>query len=204
MIWISVIFCSVVALTITASGRSAGVEMAYLNMAVAAVTAVAFVVLSIRQLTPTREPDGPSSAATVAARTARYMSYVWGWGAIGLGAIYGTGLLVWKEWWHFLIAFAVAGLLCYYSSQRLQRSADNGVDEPNLLRQGRTATIVQLVGMVLVVVGLLVDGKMVRFMVERYTDWAANNIFFFGAAAIAAISVYALATQSKAQTKTQT
>jgi hypothetical protein len=46
--------------------------------------------------------------------------------------------------------------------------------------------------MIAVVVGLLIDGKMTRFLVPRYGDWAANNIFFFGALAIGAISAYAL------------
>jgi hypothetical protein len=53
----------------------------------------------------------------------------------------------------------------------------------------------QLAGMILVVVGLLIDGKMVRFLDPRYTDWAANNVFFFGALALAAISGHALKQQ---------
>ena len=41
----------------------------------------------------------------------------------------------------------------------------------------------QVAGMVIVMVGLLVDGKMTRFAKARpgWEDWAANNIFFFGA-----------------------
>ena len=44
----------------------------------------------------------------------------------------------------------------------------------------------------LTMLGLLIDGKMWRFLVVRYTDWAANDVFFFGAMAIALISGYAL------------
>jgi hypothetical protein len=40
--------------------------------------------------------------------------------------------------------------------------------------------------------GLLIDGKMTRFLVRRYTDWAANNIFFFGAFGLAVVAAYAL------------
>ena len=40
--------------------------------------------------------------------------------------------------------------------------------------------------------GLIVDGKMTRFLNPKYGDWAANNIFFFGALASPAISLNAL------------
>ena len=120
------------------------------------------------------------------------MSRIWLWGVLGLAAIYATGILVWSEWWQFLLAFAIAGALCYGSAVALQRQADSGSDNEALLTRGHYATIAQLVGMILVVVGLLIDGKMVRFFTERYTDWAGNNIFFFGAAALGALSIYGI------------
>jgi hypothetical protein len=46
--------------------------------------------------------------------------------------------------------------------------------------------------MLITIVGFLIDGKMVRFLNPRFTDWAANNVFFFGAIATAAITGYAL------------
>jgi hypothetical protein len=33
---------------------------------------------------------------------------------------------------------------------------------------------------------------MSRFLTPRYTDWAANNVFFFGALAVGVISANAL------------
>ena len=196
IIWFLLIAVSVGLLAITADGRSANIEMAYYNMAVAAVTSIAFVVLALRSNAQLRGSNASRSA--LAANTAWSMSYVWIWGVVGIAVIYGTGILVWKEWWHFLLAFVVVACLCLYSAMTMQRRVDAGEeDDEVLLSRGRTATIVQLVGMIAVVVGLLVDGKMVRFMVERYTDWAANNIFFFGSAAIGIISAYAIMTQSK-------
>jgi hypothetical protein len=61
-----------------------------------------------------------------------------------------------------------------------------------MLRWARFLAILQLVGMIVVMLGLLIDGKMVRFLNPRHTDWAANNIFFFGALALAVISGYGL------------
>ncbi len=194
--WILTIAISLALLAYTAAGRSESLTMAYYNMAIAAVVSLVFVGLALKSNMALRASGASRSA--LAANTARSMSLIWFWGVAGLAIIYGGGILVWKEWWHFLIAFAVVGGLCLYSHIRLQRQADAGVDDPVLLRNGRIATIVQLVGMLAVVVGLLVDGKMVRFFVERYTDWAANNLFFFGSAAIGAICAYALMTQKTA------
>ena len=61
-----------------------------------------------------------------------------------------------------------------------------------MLRIARYLAIVQLAGMVITMLGLIIDGKMVRFLTPRFTDWTANNIFFFGALGIAVISAYAL------------
>lgn len=196
IIWMLLIAISVALLAITAAGRGDNIDMAYYNMAVAALINAVFVVLAIRSNASLRASGASRSA--LAADTARSMSYVWIWGVLGLAVIYGTGILAWKEWWHFLLAFMAVAGLCLYSAIIVQRRVDAGEDEDEaLLRRGRTATIIQLVGMIAVVVGLLIDGKMVRFMVERYTDWAGNNIFFFGSAAIGIISAYALMTQSK-------
>ncbi|MEE8310044.1 MAG: hypothetical protein V3R34_06600 [Hyphomicrobium sp.] len=47
-----------------------------------------------------------------------------------------------------------------------------------------------VVGMLITMIGLVIDDKMPRDPQEP--DWAANNIFFFGAAALALISANAL------------
>ena len=44
--------------------------------------------------------------------------------------------------------------------------------------------------MLIAIVGMIIDDKMPRDPSEP--DWAANAMFFFGAAALAAISAYAL------------
>jgi hypothetical protein len=70
--------------------------------------------------------------------------------------------------------------------------------DATMLRRARYLALIQFVGMIVVMLGLLIDGKMVRFLNPRHTDWAANNIFFFGALALAAISGYALKTNKHA------
>jgi hypothetical protein len=74
--------------------------------------------------------------------------------------------------------------------------AGHGGDE-TMLKLARYLAMAQLVGAAVVMVGLLVDGKMWRFKTAAgqragWEDWAANNIFFFGALALASISWLAL------------
>jgi hypothetical protein len=120
------------------------------------------------------------------------MGYVWAWGALGLVISYGSGIVDWHEWLTFFIAFAVFAVASLFFSKMLQRDADEGKEDEAILKAGRYLAWIQLVGMIAVVVGLIIDGKMTRFLVPRYGDWAANNIFFFGAIAIGAISAYAI------------
>jgi hypothetical protein len=101
-------------------------------------------------------------------------------------------VLVWKEWWQFFLAFAVGAGLCLYFSAALDKDARAGREDETMLRLGRYLAIVQLAGMVIAVLGLLIDGKMSRFLTPRYTDWAANDVFFFGALAVGVISANAL------------
>ena len=152
-------------------------------MVIAAVMGVGFAVMAMRQSHGRRVAGAaPSDVGRI---NARYMGTIWAWGALMLLTTYGTGILVWKEWWHFFIAFTLAGGLCLLFAATLEHHI-------NMLRWARYFTMSQLAGMILIVVGLLIDGKMVRFLNPRHADWAANNVFFFGALSLAAISAYAL------------
>jgi hypothetical protein len=195
--WMLGIAISVAMLVVSAAMRAqGGVQMAYVHMATAAAISTAFALLYIRETKLLRA--GHVSECEVAANTARFMGLVWAWGGLALIVTYGTGILVWKEWWQFFGAFFVAAGLCLLLSATLKKDALQGKEDPTLMRIGRYLAIFQLVGMVATMLGLLIDGKMTRFQVPRYTDWAANNIFFFGALAIAAISAYALRSKARA------
>lgn len=132
-----------------------------------------------------------ASKTAVAASTARSMGFVYVWGALGIAITYML-VLRWHEWWHFLSAFAVAGALCLFFSNLLTRDDQAGRVDATMLNIGRYLTWVQLVGMAVAVVGMIADGKLVRYVNPRHQDWAAQNIFFFGAVALALISAYAL------------
>src|SRR5262249_59158787 len=91
------------------------------------------------------------------------------------------------------MAFAVLAGLSVVLSATLRTDAARGVRDDMLMKIARGFSIFILVAMLITMVGLLVDGKMWRFttiagMRRGSQDWAANNIFFFGAVALVAIS----------------
>lgn len=188
--WTLTIGISVSLLVITAAAKASMPHMAYAHMLIAAAVSITFALVAIREMRSMSE--GAASEAALGAATARFSGVVWTWGALGLLATYSVGIMYWNEWWHFFLAFAAAAVLSLGFARMLQRDADAGKQDEAILKLSRYAGILQLVGMIIVVLGLLIDGKMVRFLVPRHTDWAGNNIFFFGALALAAISAYSL------------
>lgn len=177
-------------LVLTAGAKAGDPRMAYAHMFIAAAVCLSFALIAIRDTG--RLVDNGASRAAVSASAARHMGFVWAWGALGLLISYGFGVVDWHEWWHFFLAFAVAGGAALFFATLLQRDADAGKTDEAILKVSRYLAYIQLFGMVVVVLGLLIDGKMTRFLVPRHGDWAANNIFFFGAVAIGAISAYAI------------
>lgn len=181
---------SLVFLVFAADARAVDVRMAYVHAAIAVATALLVAGIAVRQCRTLLAKA--ASASEIASSNAWYMGLIWGWGMLALIVIYGTGVLVWKEWWHFVLAFGLAAALSLYFARVLKNDALAGKEDETMLRIARYLAIVQLAGMVITMLGLIIDGKMVRFLTPRFTDWAANNIFFFGALGIAVISAYAL------------
>lgn len=170
---------------------SAALGQPLLHMAAAAIIGLVIALVAIKENRDLHAAG--ASTPTIAASTARHMGFVWVWGALSLLVTY-YFILKWHEWFHFFLAFAVAGALCLFIAGTLERDAVAGREDPTMMKIARYLTIGQLVGMVITVLGLLIDGKMTRYLTPRFTDWAANNIFFFGAIALAALSANSLMT----------
>ncbi len=181
---------SVAVMILFVARRGDGVHMAYAHMGIAAIVAIGFAATFFRSNTALRETGARPSA--VAAMTSRYVSYVWTWAALCLLTTYAFGIAVWREWVLFTVACSIVAGLSMVFASILQRDADEGREDPTLLKLANVMAIVLLVGMVATIIGLLVDGKMVRMFTPRFGDWPANNVFFFGAIAMAAITGFAL------------
>ena len=188
--WSLSMISSVVVLILSAAMRDGGVHMAYAHMAIAAAVSISFALIYVRE-TEAMRMEG-ATQGEIDASGARYSCIVWAWAALGLASTYGTGILVWHEWLTYVIACVVAAGVCMFVGDQLRKDARKAVADQTMLRIGRYLTLIQFVIALLIMVGLVLDGKMTRYLTPRYADWAANNIFFFGALALAAISGYAL------------
>lgn len=194
VLWVMTITISIVLLVLTAAAKTGNPQMAYAHMFIAAAVCIFFALLAIRD---TRKlVEAGASRPAISASSSRYMGYVWAWGALGLLISYGFGIVDWHEWPGFFLAFAIAGAAALFFANLLQRDAENGKVDETILKVGRYLAYFQFFGMLVIMLGLVIDGKMTRFLVPRHGDWAANNIFFFGALALAAISAYALKVSS--------
>jgi hypothetical protein len=189
-----IIVVSLVLLVLTAAGRELDIRLAYAHMGVAAIVAAVFFMSFARTNMALRAESAGESR--IAANTSRYLGLVWAWGALVLASTYGTGVLPWREWPTFLVACVLLSGLCLFFAATLEKDARAGRDDAAMLKLGRILAIVLLVSMLATMAGLLIDGKMSRFLTPRFTDWAANNVFFFGAMSMAMITGYALYSKS--------
>jgi hypothetical protein len=195
---LTVIAISVALLVWAAARRGAGdVTMAYVHAGIAATTALGLAILGI--LATRAAIAAGASRSAVGASKAREMGLVWAWAALAILATYGTAAATWKEWLHFFAPFALVAAGCLWFSRTLARDAARGVDDVALLKLSRYMAFGQLGGMVVTMIGLVVDGKMVRYLAPRkgWEDWPANNYFFFGALALAILSLHAIRAQSR-------
>lgn len=184
-----VVWMLIITVGVCATILSAAAQMPIVHMAMTGLISLVIALIAIRE-NRTLVAQG-ASKNEIASSTARYMGLVWAWGAVALFVTYNF-ILQWKEWWQYFLAFAVLAVLCIFLANSIGRDANSGKEDKTILTIGRYLTVAQLVGMMVTVAGLLIDGKMVRYQTPRFTDWAANNIFFFGALALAAISFNAL------------
>ena len=173
---------------------TAGGQMHMAHMALSAIMALFVAFIAVRE--NNKAIASGASAAAVGAINARYMGLVWAWGALVLVITY-SSVLEWKEWREFFAASVAFAGLCLFFSVLLGRSAKDGQEDSTLLKWSRYLAMGQLAGMIIAMVGLLIDGKMVRYQNPRYTDWAANNVFFFGALALAVISYFAIRSHNR-------
>lgn len=202
IIWMLGIGIAVAALVVTAA-----MKYFYLHMALAALISILVALASIHE---TRDAvDGPPIAGHGIDIAMRHMGMVWTWGALTLLVTYAFDILSWREWWQFFIAFFVLAGLSLFLSATLRKDSDAGMGDATMIKIARSFSIFILVAMIATMVGLLIDGKMWRFTTlaglrRGSQDWAANNIFFFGAMALAAISWNAIGLTGRKPAATRT
>lgn len=131
------------------------------------------------------------SETLFSAASAETFGVFWLWGGISLLMTYSFFLPPWREWGIFCIAFILLAVISFFFSYAMKADAQKGKEDAALLRIGRYLTLIQLIGMILTMVGLLIDPQKSPTNIEKL-DWAANIIFFFGAFELAFVSAVAL------------
>lgn len=160
-----------------------------LQISAAAGTCMVIALIAIREHRKLQEIGAPAIA--IASSTARYLALVWAWGALTLLITYVFVLdKHWPEWWQFFLGFCFATVASVAFSALLDRDRAAGRADDTLVKVGRLLVQAQLIGMAAGIISLFVDSKFPR--AATHADWAGCNIFFFGALAIAAISLEAL------------
>ena len=175
------------ALGVAATVYGAAVDMPRAHMALTAASALGLAGIALmhrRRLLAAGAREVALSAATAGA-----MAAVWAWAALSLLITY-VFISTWGEWWQYVLGAGAVALLCLFFSATLARDAAAGREDATKLNLARYLTIGQLAGMIIAMIGLIADAKMPRDPAKP--DWAASAIFFFGAAALAAISANAL------------
>jgi len=159
-----------------------------LHMVISAIVCACFVILAVLALRQRARISNGSEAA-MASTTAASMALVWAWAGLTMLATYQL-FLSWHEWWQYVLAGIGVAALCLIFASMMAKDAAAGRRDATLLSIARYLTIAQFAGMLIAMVGMIVDAKMPRNPHEP--DWAANAVFFFGAAALALISANAL------------
>lgn len=167
---------------------AASLNLYYVHMAISAVVGLVIAFCGLREARRIKSRQ----ASLLASSSFRYMGLVWTWGALALLVTYNFALQ-WREWWQFFIGFVVLAGLCLFTSATLMKDGAGKQEDATMLNVARILAAVLAVAMVITMVGLLVDGKMWRYTTVAglrpgSQDWAANNVFFFGAMAIAALA----------------
>ena len=193
--WMLGISASVAALVLVAALKLDNTNLAYLHMAIAACVSIFIALAASREL---RHPGPTASPELLASVGARYLGMIWTWGALALIITYAF-VLPWREWWHFSLVFVALAGACLFLSATLRKDAESGADDDTMFKLARILIRIHFGAAIITVIGLIADGKMVRFLVPRHQDWAAQNIFFFGAIALGMISWYTLVAMKAAQ-----
>lgn len=181
------VWAGLLGLGVAAVVGGAAADRPGLTLGLAALAGSLFAVFTIVQrgrlvAAGAREP-------AIASSTAGAMGVVWAWAAASMLATY-LFVLSWHEWWQYVLGAGAIAALCFGFAAMMQRDAAAGREDATMLKLARYLTLGQLGGMIIAMLGLIIDNKMPRDPQEP--DWAANTIFFFGAAALAAISANAL------------
>ncbi len=181
-------------IALVATVLSAAADDRMLHLAITALVSLSIAVVGVQSYR-TQALSGANRSA-LASSTARSIGLVWIWAALALILTY-QFILVWREAVIFTVGLLIVGGLCFGLSVMFRKDAEAGHEDEAMLKFARMLNLIVMVGMLIAMLGLVADGKFLFIKSATNTDWAANNIFFFGALAVALLSAHAMVAEDK-------
>lgn len=158
--------------------------------AAAAALGAAFLTLSALLLDASlADGDGlvPAVERKAARANAGLLAVGWGWAGVSMLAVYLLSGLRWQHGWQYGSGMLlVAALIAIYAGSL--RHPESPLASPQALAGARWASILQAIAATAALVWLALSGKLATVK----DDWAANDIFLAGGAAIVALGVISL------------
>lgn len=179
-----------VLLVAAASGRLRIV--AFAAACFAGAIAVAAVVTNMRYWTETSGADAGRSVQALVGN-ARLTALAWLWGACAMQAVYLTPVtgLKWQHAWQYAAAMLCAAALCRAYASWL--AGGDAATRARLSAWASGLATAQAIGGAIGATVLVATGKLVTWR----PDWAANQIFLFGALLLAVLAAVILRTQAR-------
>lgn len=193
-----VVWIMALATSISIHAVTAAMPSVELHALISAMITLVIAILAVRENERAQTADG--DAFELASTNAHYMAIVWAWAGLTITLTYAS-VMHWPDWWHYAMPIGGAALL-YLCFANLMVKGTQGTTAVRALKIARFLAVVQLVGALAVIAGSIASGKLA--FATSYTipslarDWAANDIFFFGATALAVISAVAIKSYNRA------
>lgn len=175
-----------ISVAVMVMGASA-VDKALVAAAAAFFTVAMIAVSLVINIAAWRQPEiarDPRQALGLFRRNTRLVALVYAWGAAGLLAIYSVSGLTWRHGWQYGLAMALIAAMLVAYVQRLGRA-------PELQPAPAWLTLLHAAAAASGLLFLVTSGKLDT--VKR--DWAANDIFLAGGAAIVILSLISALSQ---------
>jgi len=188
VLWMSGIAASVCMLVISAAIGAHVPAAVNAHLVIAGLVSTVMAQIAISETRKLIQSGATDMA--VAGSLMRFMGLIFAWAALAISVTYGTGILKWSAWWqYFAISMVLAGL-CLFVSRLLCEAVGQHRDQSMLhLTRYLAGTTLFATVIAIAFFGL---NRLDPVSTLATSTWAADNVFFFGAFALAAVSSYLL------------
>jgi hypothetical protein len=189
---IAAVGAAVLMVAAAASGRLRLVPIIAGAFAIGMIAATLGLDRKLRALPVAERPGGEQAALAI---NGRLLAIVYLWGALAMQGLYLTPLtgLRWQHGWQYVAAMALVAASAW-TFARLVVVADPA-ERRKMVSLALPLAVVHAFGGAMGLMFLVVSGKMSTVR----PDWAANQVFFWGATAVTVVAAIGLRVQTRAE-----